>query len=102
MRPARDLLLVFDDAVAFRWEEECFCGTWLPDDLPRVQGQGVPFTFPLLIVKDSPWIETLAGRHPIATGGRTHYAFMSLNGTAEIIAGEPVRVEWIPGMDTAG
>ena len=94
--PPRDLLLAFDDAVALRWEEECFGGTWLPDDLPLVQGPGTPFTFPLLRIEDSPWIEKLAERHPVATEGRTHYAFISLNDTVEIIAGPPVRAEWIP------
>jgi hypothetical protein len=97
--PPRDLLLAFDDAIAFRWEEEYFGGTWLPDDLPQVRGPGTPFTFPLLIVEDSAWIEKLASRYPLATGDRAHYAFVSLNDTVEIIAGPPVRAEWIPGIE---
>lgn len=92
--PCRDLLLAFDDAAAFRWEEELFGGTWLPNDLPRRQG----YAFPLLTIEHSPWIAALADRHPLATEGRTHYAFVSLNGTAEIIAGTPVRAEWVAGV----
>ena len=97
--PAKDMLLEFEDAVAFRWEDECFGADSLPDGLPLIQGPVMNFTFPLLVIEESPWIERLAGRHPVQAEGKTHYAFTSLNGMAEAIAGPPIRVEWVPSKD---
>ena len=56
-------------------------------------------TSPLLIIEDSAWIEELAGRHPFLTEEKTHHTFISLDDTVEVIAGPPVRVEWVPGTD---
>ena len=94
--PPLDLLIEFDHAVAFRWEEESFGGHLLPDAVPRLQGRDTGFGFPLLIVDDSAWIKELQHCHPVEAEGKTHYAFLSLNGIAEVVAAPPVRVEWVP------
>ena len=91
--PPKDILLEFECIAAFRYEDECFSGSCLPDRLPRSEDN--LFVFPFLIMEDSPWAKRMAARHPQGEGC-IHYAFLSLNDTVEVLASPPVRVEWIP------
>jgi hypothetical protein len=97
--PPMDLLIMFDHVVAFRWEEDAFGWHRPLNEVPRPHGSGKGPTFPLLIMEDSAWMRELADSNPVEAGGKTHYAFISLNGTAEVVAAPPVRVEWVAGMD---
>ena len=94
--PLKDIRLKFEYVAGFHYEDECFYGACLPDELPRAEGRG--FTFPLLIIEDSPWASAMTARHSQGEGC-VHYVFLSLNDIVEVLAPPPVHAEWVPATD---
>jgi hypothetical protein len=92
----RDLRLAFDGAISFRWEDESFGLNPLPDPLPQIgHGQHPTFTFPLLRVEHSAWLETHEARETPSSEGRCHFALLALNDLAQILAFPQVEAAWI-------
>jgi hypothetical protein len=91
----QDLALKFSGPILLRWEAE----TISRDDLDRRplpkcrQARWSTWTFPLLVVVESPWLSSLEG-YPSAEG-REHFMLVSMNDVLDVIARPNVDAKWV-------
>jgi hypothetical protein len=90
--PARDLILTFRGAISLRWEPEHFGLNPLPEPLPKLSSD---YTFPLLRIENSKWLESYVVRNPFGAKGRVHFALIALNDLLQILAQPDVQVNWV-------
>jgi hypothetical protein len=90
--PARDLTLKFRGAISLRWEPEHFGLNPLPEPFPKLANG---YTFPLLRIENSRWLESYVARNPVGAQGRIHFALVALNDLVQILAQPDVQVDWI-------
>jgi len=94
--PPRDLELIFKGCISIRWEDECFGLTPLPDTLPRcTDPQWSRWTYPLLRIEHSKWLQQHSDRHPSASAERIHFALIAMNDLVQILALPDVSAKWI-------
>ena len=97
----RDLLLTFHGAISMRWESECFGLIPLSDARPFCGGEWSRWSYPLLRVDPSAWLDTHEARHPVATKGRTHFALIAMNDLFHILALPHVDAVWLEVSNAA-
>ena len=93
--PANDLELTFAGPILLRWEDETISRNDLGlESLPKCRDvRWASWTFPLLKVVGSPWLESLAG-YPSAEG-REHLMLVSMNDVLDVLARPDVGVRWV-------
>jgi hypothetical protein len=91
----QDLELLFHGSIALRWTEEAFSMVHsAPRPLPKCQGvRWAGWTFPLLQIFDSAWLQEHAG-YP-AAAGRQHFLLVSMNDLVDVLARPDVSAKWI-------
>jgi len=98
-RPDQDVLLEFNGLIALRWESESFSLNPLPEPLPKcTEADWAGWTFPLLKVSNSLWLERYSARNPVAAERRVHYAFTAMNDLVQLLALPEVNARWISGV----
>lgn len=90
-----DLLLLFSGVIAARFESESFGIVPLPNHLPKFSTpQWSNWTFPLLHVSSSSWLEEHVSHNPAAAERRVHFALISMNDLLHILALPEVTAAW--------
>lgn len=100
----KDLEITFRDALAVRWEEESWGLIDSPQDLPTCSRENfAEWTHPMLIIKDSSWVELYANRRysegaPDAAN-ITHYFLVSMNDLLHVLGNPNPEVRWVESID---
>lgn len=98
--PPRDLVLAFRGHVVACMSFEEFAHPWQVYDstgpVPRLEGPWASYAFPLLRVRDSIWLASFADSQVLEEDRRllTHYRFVSLDNTVDVLASGDVLAEW--------
>jgi len=87
----KDLELTFSDPIALQWEDESYDVIELPDALPKCTNEGFTnWTYPTLIIPDSPWANSYAARSHTEVEYKnhkvTHFAFISMNDLLHVLS----------------
>jgi hypothetical protein len=97
----QDLILNFSGAIALRWESESFGLVPLPERLPRCPDPWSRWTFPLLSIENSTWLDTHHARNLVSSKGRLHFALLSMNDLLHILALPDVKAAWTDSTNKA-
>jgi hypothetical protein len=97
--PENDLTLDFRGAVAMKWELECPGFNEMPQDLPKCRDpKWQMWTFPLLQVEDSSWLQQFKPIYEHPQGSKlAHFLLVSMNDLVQLIANAEVGAKWIVG-----
>jgi hypothetical protein len=63
--------------------------------LPKLGDQWENYTYPLLLVSDSPWLDTFSDSQLIGYSNLLHYSFVTLDQTVDVLSSNPPKVSWI-------
>ena len=94
----QDLLLTFQDVLSLRYCDDLFdLEPPVPiNAIPRLEiGSNPGWSFPLLKVENSTWLEWHLRRLPTEDGLHAHFVIISLNSLVQLIALSDVKVEWL-------
>ena len=100
--PPRDLLLRFGRQVVACMSHDEFVHPWQAhapiSEVPRLDGWWAPYAFPLLKVRQSRWLASFADTQILEQQREelTHYRFVSLDNTVDLLASGAVTAEWVP------
>ena len=92
----RDLSIQFPGPVLMHWEDERISR----DDfglrpLPKFSaGRWSGWTRPLLLISESPWLESLDRYNPVAIRGRRHFMLVAMNDVVHVLAQPDVVAQW--------
>jgi len=95
----RDLILTFRGAISLRWESESLDLISLPEPLPCCAGRWSSWSYPLLRIEHSAWLDSHEARNPVASKRRTHFALISMNDLLHILALPEVEAVWLEASD---
>jgi hypothetical protein len=97
--PKRDLRLQFTGLISLRWVDESFDVIHLPKPWPQIgAGEHPTWTFPLLQIEHSSWLQDHENVNPVAAEGRVHFALISLNDLVHILALPVATATWIDAL----
>jgi hypothetical protein len=102
--PEQDLEVVFDNPLAFQWEDEIYGLIALPTELPHcLAPQWHRWVFPILTIDNSIWADRYAQRtftvEEYEHKRVTHYAFIALNDLVHVLSIKPPTLRWVPPVD---
>jgi hypothetical protein len=94
-----DLVLTFDHVVAIHWHDEMFGSIFVPrPPLPRIAEASEPlfnkWTYQILEIEGSPWVEQCLQVRPQTKPPLRHYLFVAMNDLVDVLAPPPVNVAW--------
>lgn len=99
----KDLVLTFDQVIALQWHDEMFGSIFVPrPTLPRIPDAADPlfagWTYPIIELERSAWIEQIQRVRPHPTPTWRHYFFVAMNDLVDLLAPPPVKVAWFEGI----
>lgn len=99
-----DLELIFDNPIAFQWEDERFGLIDLPEELPRITNINYKsWTYPTLIIPNSKWVDLYAQRlyteEEYLNHKLKHFALISLNDLIHILSEKMPYTKLIKSVD---
>jgi hypothetical protein len=99
--PALDLELQFSHPVALRWIDEAYAYGSIPDSSSLPTLDAAPFartwTFPLLKVVESSWLQTLG--HAMDVARLEHFVLVAMNDVLHVAANAAVTARWTRSHD---
>lgn len=95
-----DLVLTFDHVIAIHWHDEMFGSIFVPrSPLPKITESSDPmfnnWTYPIIEIEGSPWVEQSLQVRPQTKPPLKHYLFVAMNDLVDVLAPPPVKVVWI-------
>jgi hypothetical protein len=63
-------------------------------ELPKLAGEWESYAFPLLLIHDSAWLDSLTGQL-ISYPDSVHYRFVTLDQVVDVLCTNPPEVTWI-------
>lgn len=95
----KDLVLTFDHVIAFHWHDEMFGSIFVPrPPLPKIPEASEPmfndWTYPILEIEGSPWVEQCLQVRQQTKPPLRHYLFVAMNDLVDVLAPAPVDVAW--------
>jgi len=99
-----DLILSFAHLVALHWHDEMFGSIFVArPPLPRIKEASEPtfmnWTYPILEIDESPWVEQSQQVLPQTSPPLKHYLFVAMNDLVDVLAQPPTKVTWVSAGD---
>ncbi|MGH8446238.1 MAG: hypothetical protein ACREVL_13280 [Solimonas sp.] len=96
----QDLLLEFREVTGLRWEREFPGFEHYPENMPKCDKPWEGWSFPLLTVEGSAWLEQHRGVHEAASDLRlAHFVLLSSDDLLQVIATRDVSAHWVPAKE---
>jgi hypothetical protein len=95
-----DLVLSFEHVIALHWHDEMFGSVFVSrPPLPRITESTEPmfmnWTYPILEMDGSPWVEQCLQVRPQMNPPLKHFLLVAMNDLVDVLAQPPTKVAWV-------
>lgn len=95
-----DLVLRFEHVIALHWNDEMFGSVFVArPPLPRITNASEPrfmnWTYPILEIDGSPWVEQCLQVRPQMKPPLKHFLLVAMNDLVDVLAQPPTKVAWV-------